>query len=239
MIKFELQNIYENYESNITFSIESAGFSVECKARHLHKDIFEHMFPESFHRNSVIYGFSYDAVNLAIKFNYDFRLVYPLTLEESLQIFKFMKIYGRKGIILHKDIFEHMFPESFHRNPVIYGFSYDAVNLAIKFNYDFRLVYPLTLEESLQIFKFMKIYGRKGIIYEFERFLIEQINESTVSRISQSAVECNDTKVKNYCFEFLMNCLRESIPISDFELIPKKMALELLEMSFTKVSYKY
>uniref|UniRef100_A0A914YG69 Uncharacterized protein n=1 Tax=Panagrolaimus superbus TaxID=310955 RepID=A0A914YG69_9BILA len=84
-----------------------------------------------------------------------------------------------KLIYLHQEIFNHLFPESFRQNPVIFGFSFDSVELAIKFNYDFRLVYPLTLEESLEIFKFMKIYGRKGIIHDFERFLIEEINEST------------------------------------------------------------
>uniref|UniRef100_A0AC34F5E9 BTB domain-containing protein n=1 Tax=Panagrolaimus sp. ES5 TaxID=591445 RepID=A0AC34F5E9_9BILA len=252
ILKFELQNLSgREYESDITFKIESAEFTTKTDAifdsdsKAIEMVICpwdELFFPEKQYIN--------EDEELVIKCQgllIGNIMYYPVEkhfppVETAIKLWDINQgktaVIDVKGqpIFLDVKVFKQMFNPNLVRfdQATVSSFNYKTAERAVKFHYHPHLVYPATFAELMDVAEFFERFGSNDSLELFHQFLLQQINENTVCQIAKCAVLTGHEILQLKCADFLKEYIKYSTPIADFWDLPKKFAADLLESCYNR-----
>uniref|UniRef100_A0AC34FUW1 BTB domain-containing protein n=1 Tax=Panagrolaimus sp. ES5 TaxID=591445 RepID=A0AC34FUW1_9BILA len=137
----------------------------------------------------------------------------------------FVITVGKKEITAHKIVLAT-------RSPVFARMFESAIKLC----YHHKLVPNTTLEDKMQLLQFFDKYDIQSLKNDLEAYMITVIDDSNVCQLANCSLLTNALKLEKKCSEFLQGCLKNPKPISDFDLIDKDFAFNLLKDYFYHVS---
>uniref|UniRef100_A0A914QUV3 BTB domain-containing protein n=1 Tax=Panagrolaimus davidi TaxID=227884 RepID=A0A914QUV3_9BILA len=158
----------------------------------------------------------------------------------------FKIIIDKKDIQAHKHIlsaqspvFEGMFnsgmKEARNSKVDIPNYDFEAVEIIVKLCYDLDIPGDLLVKHSIQLYEFVDQYQMDTVRDMIETYLIKKISPSNVCSLAKSSVSIKNSKLYDFCFNFLLKCLKETTAVADMDLLDKETALKLLKNAFTKV----
>uniref|UniRef100_A0A914QQ88 BTB domain-containing protein n=1 Tax=Panagrolaimus davidi TaxID=227884 RepID=A0A914QQ88_9BILA len=151
------------------------------------------------------------------------------------------EIHAHKNVLAARSpVFSRMFvsgmKEAKENKVTIEDFTFNIVEKAIKLCYHQSLVPYSTLEEKTKLLQFFEKYDIQPLKDILEKYLISVLNEFTVCRLTNAALLSNATKLEMKCKKFLRSCFKKTKPITDFDILDKDFALNLLKNAFIHVS---
>uniref|UniRef100_A0AC35FCI6 BTB domain-containing protein n=1 Tax=Panagrolaimus sp. PS1159 TaxID=55785 RepID=A0AC35FCI6_9BILA len=159
-------------------------------------------------------------------------------VEKDFEIFvaskneKEIKIKIHKELLLSQSpVFEGMFKsgmkEANTNTLKIIDFNYETINAAIQFFYEFSEFY--SFEDLFELLRFADKYLIDHLTNYITSFISYRISPSNVCEIFNFAVASNFiesvSKLEKECYDFLVVCLNENIPVEKFDAVEKEFVL--------------
>uniref|UniRef100_A0A914Z594 BTB domain-containing protein n=1 Tax=Panagrolaimus superbus TaxID=310955 RepID=A0A914Z594_9BILA len=134
-------------------------------------------------------------------------------------------------------MFESNMKEAKENQMFITDFSHEIVEAAIKLCYHQNLTpSTLSVDNKMLLLLFFDKYDIQHPKEYIENLLIKEITSLNVCKLSNCAVVTNAKNLRQHCSNFLQQCLKAFVPISDFDNLDKDFAVHLLKNSFHHVS---
>uniref|UniRef100_A0A914YD24 Uncharacterized protein n=1 Tax=Panagrolaimus superbus TaxID=310955 RepID=A0A914YD24_9BILA len=92
----------------------------------------------------------------------------------------------------------------------------------------------LLIEHCIQLYEFVDQYQMETIRDIIETYLIKKVSQSNVCNLANSAASLKNSKLSDYCYDFLLKCMKETTAVADLDLLDKETAVKLLKNAFTK-----
>uniref|UniRef100_A0A914QJP8 BTB domain-containing protein n=1 Tax=Panagrolaimus davidi TaxID=227884 RepID=A0A914QJP8_9BILA len=113
----------------------------------------------------------------------------------------------------------------------ITDFPYEVVKVGIMRCYGINEPYNLTMENNMLLLQFFEKYNMQMFKNELEIYLIGQISVLNVCDIVNTSLKAKSPKLKHYCAEYLLNCMRNSTPVPNYVSLDNDFAIQLLGKS--------
>uniref|UniRef100_A0AC34G717 BTB domain-containing protein n=1 Tax=Panagrolaimus sp. ES5 TaxID=591445 RepID=A0AC34G717_9BILA len=157
----------------------------------------------------------------------------------------FTIVVDKKEIKIHKHIlgvqspvFEGMFnsgmKEAQNNKVEIPNYSFEAVEIIVKLCYDMDVSGDKIVEHCIQLYEFVDQYQMATIQDKIELYLTQKVSPSNVCSLAHSATSLKNSRLSEYCYDYLLKCMKETTAVADLDLLDKETAIKLLKNVFTK-----
>uniref|UniRef100_A0AC34FKP5 BTB domain-containing protein n=1 Tax=Panagrolaimus sp. ES5 TaxID=591445 RepID=A0AC34FKP5_9BILA len=235
-------------DANFTFSIPSANFSETCVCKFVNSEDGDNVFICS--RASL-----FDSKNKYFqngKLTFQLRGTFKFNLVEDIKQGSLgQKLWEKddkdftiqvedKEIKAHKFIlrqfspfFEAMFnsgmKEARESKVKFEEFSFDVVEMAIKFCYDIKHgSLGCSVDTRLSLLKFSDVYDIADLKIYVQQKLAKQLSSDNLCKIANAAIEFNADKLRLCCMLYLIKCLKNTVAISDFDSLDANFKFEAM-----------
>uniref|UniRef100_A0AC34G810 BTB domain-containing protein n=1 Tax=Panagrolaimus sp. ES5 TaxID=591445 RepID=A0AC34G810_9BILA len=124
--------------------------------------------------------------------------------------------------------------ESKENKVIITDFDFTTVESAVKFCYGFEESNLWSIENAVNLLQFSDKYDMKDLKTSVENFLSSQISPMNVCKLANAAILSNSIKLREKCFEYMLECNQEKVFVSNLEILDKDFALELMKATFSR-----
>uniref|UniRef100_A0A914QTE1 BTB domain-containing protein n=1 Tax=Panagrolaimus davidi TaxID=227884 RepID=A0A914QTE1_9BILA len=124
--------------------------------------------------------------------------------------------------------------ESKENKVTITDFDYEIVETAMKFCYGINDEKFYNVENGIKLLQFSDKYDITDLKTSMETFLTNKISQMNICKITNASILANSVKLREICFEYLLNCLKISNAVADLNLLDKDFAFELMKASFSR-----
>uniref|UniRef100_A0AC34FX03 BTB domain-containing protein n=1 Tax=Panagrolaimus sp. ES5 TaxID=591445 RepID=A0AC34FX03_9BILA len=156
----------------------------------------------------------------------------------------FVIVVEGKEIELHKNVLSAESPvfkrmiqsgmqESKENKVTIIDFDFKTVESAVKYCYGFEDSNLWTIEKAANLLQFSDKYDMKELKTFVENLLPSQITVMNVCKIANASILSNSIKLRQKCFEFMLECTQKKRFITDLELLDKDFMVELMKASLS------
>uniref|UniRef100_A0A914QFB6 BTB domain-containing protein n=1 Tax=Panagrolaimus davidi TaxID=227884 RepID=A0A914QFB6_9BILA len=127
-------------------------------------------------------------------------------------------------LIIQSPVFEGMFKsgmeESISNTLEIIDFNFTTVIAAIEFFYGYQIFDHYNFKELFELYRFADKYLIDDLMDYITLFISYRISPSDVAEIYNLAIASNCfTKIKDKCFDFLVFCVNENIPVENSDSV--------------------
>uniref|UniRef100_A0A914QL06 BTB domain-containing protein n=1 Tax=Panagrolaimus davidi TaxID=227884 RepID=A0A914QL06_9BILA len=152
-------------------------------------------------------------------------------IEKDFDIIISSKNGKEEKIKVHKDVlitqspvFEGMFKsgmnESITNTLKIIDFNFTTVIAATEFFYGYQIFDHYNFKELFELYRFADKYLIDDLMDYITLFISYRISPSNVAEIYNLAIASNCfMKIKEQCFDFLVFCMNENIPVENFDSV--------------------
>uniref|UniRef100_A0A914PAW3 BTB domain-containing protein n=1 Tax=Panagrolaimus davidi TaxID=227884 RepID=A0A914PAW3_9BILA len=135
-------------------------------------------------------------------------------------------------------MFESTMKEATENKMYISDFTLKIVEAAIKLCYHRTLLSStnLSIDDKISLLFFYDKYDIQHPKEHIENLLIKEITSLNVCKLANCAILTHSNSLKRSCLDFLRQCLKAFVPISDFDDLDKDFAINVLKNSFHHVS---
>uniref|UniRef100_A0A914QJI0 BTB domain-containing protein n=1 Tax=Panagrolaimus davidi TaxID=227884 RepID=A0A914QJI0_9BILA len=114
---------------------------------------------------------------------------------------------------------------------VIIDFDFKTVEIALKFCYGIEENW--SLDSAVEVLQFADRYDLNDLKNSVETFLSSQLCPINVCKITNASIFSNSVKLRETCFEYLLECNQKKIFVSDLDCLDKDIAFKLMKSSFS------
>uniref|UniRef100_A0AC34G7F7 BTB domain-containing protein n=1 Tax=Panagrolaimus sp. ES5 TaxID=591445 RepID=A0AC34G7F7_9BILA len=154
---------------------------------------------------------------------------------------------GRRSIKVHKlvisaksPVFDRMIQsglkESKENKVFITDFDSEVVEIAIKFCYCISISDFLNVSNGIKLLQFFDKYDIPDLKNLMEEYLFNQKSPMHICEIVNASILSNSIKLREQCFDYLLECMKESIFINALDILDKEFSLNLLKASFCSLN---
>uniref|UniRef100_A0A914Q7I6 BTB domain-containing protein n=1 Tax=Panagrolaimus davidi TaxID=227884 RepID=A0A914Q7I6_9BILA len=155
----------------------------------------------------------------------DFEIIVASENEKEIKV----KIH-KELLLSQSPVFEGMFKsgmkESNTNTLKITDFNYETVNAAVQFFYGQEFSEYFSFKVLFELLRFSDKYLIDHLTNYIISFILYRISSSNVCEIYNFAVASNFiesvSKLQKECYDFLVVCLNENIPLENFEILDKE-----------------
>uniref|UniRef100_A0A914QKN5 Uncharacterized protein n=1 Tax=Panagrolaimus davidi TaxID=227884 RepID=A0A914QKN5_9BILA len=102
----------------------------------------------------------------------------------------------------------------------IIDFNFTTVIAAIEFFYGYQIFNHYNFKELFELYRFADKYLIDDLMDYITLFISYRISPSNVAEIYNLAIASNCfMKIKEKCFDFLVFCMNENIPVESFDSV--------------------
>uniref|UniRef100_A0AC35FUH3 BTB domain-containing protein n=1 Tax=Panagrolaimus sp. PS1159 TaxID=55785 RepID=A0AC35FUH3_9BILA len=122
------------------------------------------------------------------------------------------------------------FKESNQTKFVIADYDYEIIELAMKFCYGISIAENLNASIAIKLLQFSIKYQISDLKESMEEYLLKEKSPMNICEIVNASISMNSIKLREKCFDYMLECMKESKYINDLD---KDFAFVLLKTSFS------
>uniref|UniRef100_A0AC34G892 BTB domain-containing protein n=1 Tax=Panagrolaimus sp. ES5 TaxID=591445 RepID=A0AC34G892_9BILA len=118
----------------------------------------------------------------------------------------------------------------------IVDFNLKTIEKAIEFFYDQNIFASLNIDDGFELLRFADKYNIADLQDKLELHFTYLLSPSTVCQLANGSISSNSIKFRQICFDFMMICSKQNIPVENLDILDKKFAAELFQATFAPLS---
>uniref|UniRef100_A0AC34FQ88 BTB domain-containing protein n=1 Tax=Panagrolaimus sp. ES5 TaxID=591445 RepID=A0AC34FQ88_9BILA len=122
--------------------------------------------------------------------------------------------------------------ESKENQVLIADFDFEIVEIAIKYCYGIQINDSLNYLNGIKLLQFSDKYDISDLKDSMEEYLFKQKSPMNVCEIVNGSIISNSIKLRQKCFDYMLECMKSSIFINGLDILDKDFALKLLKACF-------
>uniref|UniRef100_A0A914PGP7 BTB domain-containing protein n=1 Tax=Panagrolaimus davidi TaxID=227884 RepID=A0A914PGP7_9BILA len=133
-----------------------------------------------------------------------------------------------------KEMIQSGLKESDDDKIAIDDFDFEIVEIALKFCYGIEEKHLWSVDSAINVLQFADNYDLNDLKNSVEIFLLSQLSPINACKIANASVFSNSVKLRETCFEYLLECSQKKIFVANLDALDKDFAFELMKSSFSQ-----